>query len=818
MRIASERGHCAAYIGDNVYSVPEAMASVVATLASLGYPSKGFEQRYKTYQQHRRELEADPNAPEGALSFFTKTAVRVGMRMARDVPVVGAIATTVNEDAAAEQVDRFRSYLSTKLHNHDDLGLVLSPTEVLTPLFVQGLTDAASQRPVVLFVDTYERTAPFLDTWLLELLDGAYGELPLDLTIVVAGQYPLDPNRWAPYVSVIRDVPLDVFTEDETRQLLVQRGVTDEEDIESVIESSGRLPLLVAMLASGLTAGNRPAVDASDSAVERFLRWEHNEERRTVAIAASIPRYFNEDILGALVAPGAAAELTEWLRTQPFVTEHPAGYQYHRVVRTQMIRLARRRAPEGWRHQHEVLADQFEQWRQTHSGEEESNWDDALWQGYVLEESYHRLCAALPNSLPEALDWTVDAYQSGRAIARRWAEMLVQAGIDADMSNVLDLGRQLQDHATTSEESWARFLDVLIDEGSNLRPDRLVTALNERATCNRRLRRYDAALADCDRALELSPNNRHSWHERILALDRMGRTEDALADLDELVRKSPNDVGPIMWRSHIYIHLKRYEDAVNDLKKLIEIYPQHRGLLAHRGEVYYWMDRYNEAIADLTKVIEFEAEPYARTVAHRGASYRELGRFDEAIADFDRVLEMEPEDSWAMAERGETYRLLGRFQEALSDLDRAIELTPDDHWAFARRGCTYRELGRFDDAFNDLREAIRMNPTDCWAMDEYAGLCIAAGREAEAFVYVEPLVAENPDDAHWQLHYADVEGMLGRYDEALRRLNRVLELDLSYESAVREREERIARLAHSPDASGHEKSEDQTNEPDVERS
>jgi len=56
----------------------------------------------------------------------------------------------------------------------------VEPVGVLTPVFVAEIDRVADAVPwVVLFLDTYERTAPQLDRWLADLLTpGRYGELP----------------------------------------------------------------------------------------------------------------------------------------------------------------------------------------------------------------------------------------------------------------------------------------------------------------------------------------------------------------------------------------------------------------------------------------------------------------------------------------------------------------------------------------------------------------------------------------------------------------------------------------------------------------
>jgi hypothetical protein len=166
-RIAGERGALHAYV-DRVYDAPEAMAEVAEAFRRQDQPLARFERQYKAYLQRRHELEADLVAGTDAESPV-RMAVETSIRAARaaPIPAVSIIAGALDEKATAAHADRLQSHISRKLHNHDDLALVLSPAEMLSPFFVEDLREAATWLPVALFFDSYEETEPFLDPWLL---------------------------------------------------------------------------------------------------------------------------------------------------------------------------------------------------------------------------------------------------------------------------------------------------------------------------------------------------------------------------------------------------------------------------------------------------------------------------------------------------------------------------------------------------------------------------------------------------------------------------------------------------------------------------
>jgi hypothetical protein len=176
-QIAQAAGVVHAYVADTVYDRPAAMAAIAAAFAQQDAPLKRFHARYRVYEQRRGELQADPAAPKEAASLWTTTAMRLTLRAAKEVPVVKVGAAVLDDPAVIEGADRLRKYLADRLRSHEDVRLLLSPTEVLSPLFAQDLADIGQQRQLALFLDTYERTGSFLDPWLLAMLDGdRYGD------------------------------------------------------------------------------------------------------------------------------------------------------------------------------------------------------------------------------------------------------------------------------------------------------------------------------------------------------------------------------------------------------------------------------------------------------------------------------------------------------------------------------------------------------------------------------------------------------------------------------------------------------------------
>lgn len=180
-QIAIGSGSITAYLDETLGDPVSVMIAIAEAFSRDGIRLEEFEKRVAIYRRRRRELEADPNAPDGVAAFLTKTAVTISLAAARDMPVAGSLLAPLDATAVAEQANQARTYLMKKFGDKGEAQLLLSPEDELTPLFVSDLNRAPAGRPISFFFDTYERTGPVLDDWLRYLYAGRYGDLPAAL-------------------------------------------------------------------------------------------------------------------------------------------------------------------------------------------------------------------------------------------------------------------------------------------------------------------------------------------------------------------------------------------------------------------------------------------------------------------------------------------------------------------------------------------------------------------------------------------------------------------------------------------------------------
>ncbi|MFH9425573.1 tetratricopeptide repeat protein [Streptomyces sp. NPDC017529] len=771
--IAGEHGAATAYVGDAIADAVEAMETIIGQLARQGHGAKEFDKALAAYRQRRHEAEAATASPQGdgapqeagggerpgpGPSPGSLVASQVGLAGLGMVPGAGPFVGAVDPAQVALGADRVRAAFAARFRNRDDAQMVLSPLQVLTPLFVQAVGEAAQRvGRVVLFFDTYEYTGTFLDVWLRDvLIEERYGELPAGVMVVAAGQGRLSPTVWSDHLDLVHELELEIFIEAEARQLLATRDIRDEQVIEVILRLSGRLPVLVHLLAEARPATAEDVGDPSGTAVERFLRWENNPARRAAALACALPLELDEDTCRLLTGEEGGAEVFDWLRRRPFVTDRSGRCRYHDVVRDAMLRLQRTQSPRQWERRHILLADTCAQRRlREQQGDDrppQQWWQEQWWRECRLRETYHRLCAHPHRALPAALGELLHAYAHSPVTLRRWAQTLYRAGCDTDAPALSRWGQDALASLESGQEGIAAVLSRLLASGKLDSGDRalayalrgrehrdvrdvepaladytaalvlepcLVRAHVGRAWMQMWKGCHDDALAGFARAIELEPHHADAYLFRGTTYTVMLRYDDAIADYTRAIELAPGAIVPLSSRGGVYAHLGRYDDALADCHRVIALAPGRSSSHSARGRVYARMGRFEEALADHDHAVELDAHDVWAYVM-RGEAYRYLGRFEEALTDLDCAIELEPDHSWPYVHRGETHRLQGRYEAALADLHRAVELDPADTWTKLHRGRLHRLLGRYDDALSDLLTPGRPGPTEAWRRYEVA--------------------------------------------------------------------------------------------------
>uniref|UniRef100_UPI003C7D94AB tetratricopeptide repeat protein n=1 Tax=unclassified Streptomyces TaxID=2593676 RepID=UPI003C7D94AB len=771
---------------NDVHGVQQAMVELARQLAEQAGPCKEFD---KAVEQYRREqaAQADPMLVEGEASVSSRVVTQAALGAASLIPGAGVVTAMANPDAAAQGLDRIRAASRTRAQRRGGQG----DETGMSRAFVCELERLCRrQRWVVLFFDTWEQTAQYLDRWLLRLLDEEFGPVPANVIVVLAGRDELSEREWAPLRDQVADVPLEVFTEAETRSLLTSRGVTDVGVVDAVLRLSMGLPLLVELLALARPRTSED-VDAggnlADVAVERFVQWITDPEKREAVQACALPLQLNEDVFTEAAGPGAEG-LWEWLRGQPFISGRGDYKHYHAVVRASMIRQQRTHSPQGWASAHLRLAETHATWRAAVEDRlpEAKRWEDAEWRRHRLDETYHRLCAHPGTYLTTALEHLVHAAGQDAAVLRQWIETLEQAAQDTADTALIPWAERLRE-ALTGAEPTLTCLGLMLSH-SQLSAESRSWAHTYRGIGLYLGDRDEEALTEFDRAIAHNARNAQAWARRGETHLWLNQYDQAVTDLTAAFELDPTYAWALAIRGEVHYQADRYDQAVTDLTAALEIDPTYAWALATRGEVHYQADRHDQTITDLTAALELDPTN-AWALAIRGDAHRQADRFDQAVTDLTAALELDPSHAWALAVRGQVHRQADRYDQAITDLTAALELDPTQAWALTARGEVHRQASRYDQAITDYTTAFELDPTLTWALAARGEVHRQADRYDQAITDYTTAFELDPTLTWALAACGQAHRQAGRYDQAITDCTTAFELDPTNAWALAQRGE-----------------------------
>lgn len=273
---------------------------------------------------------------------------------------------------------------------------------------------------------------------------------------------------------------------------------------------------------------------------------------------------------------------------------------------------------------------------------------------------------------------------------------------------------------------------------------------------NRRLGKFDAAMANIDRAIEMKekiygkehPSVAEALEIKVRVLHHLGHSEQEKLTIDRTLRIRKESYGekhPEVGRSEhdlgsYYLQLGHYDDAVSHFEKALKIaestYGQHHleyiervlhlaSALNEKGEYHSGLELLYEIEAIITSTITYRNHSL-RACWLRGISEIEcrLGHFERAMDCINQSIEIR-ETIYGLVHPAiaEALEILGKICDHLAVFDREeliwnrildiqSKVYPPHHPAIARTHCNYGNLclrkGRFDEALEHLEKSLRI--------------------------------------------------------------------------------------------------------------
>jgi len=189
-----------------------------------------------------------------------------------------------------------------------------------------------------------------------------------------------------------------------------------------------------------------------------------------------------------------------------------------------------------------------------------------------------------------------------------------------------------------------------------------------------------------------------------------------------------------------------------------------------------------------------------------GQQLATLGLHDRALKHFEYYVQQFPDDAEATYRMGRVYTTLGRYPESVAWYKRTLELiSPDDPKISNEMFGSLVDQGKYKEAIDVLEYSLKgwpgrlCNRANLWAM-----LYGEGDIERSRYHALEALKI-NPNQITAMMHLARIDEDRGRYDEARKYYQKILEIDPRFERARRA----LAKLpAAAPDINNVDRGKD----------
>lgn len=323
--------------------------------------------------------------------------------------------------------------------------------------------------------------------------------------------------------------------------------------------------------------------------------------------------------------------------------------------------------------------------------------------------------------------------------------------------------------------------------------------------------RREEALEAIDKGLADYPEADDLLLRRGALLRELGRMDESAAVLEPLHRRTPERLAVSMELCATLRKQARWPEAIATLKAALSLYPEHTVVRYWLVDVFREAKMADEAWAASVELTEMEPEDplnwkqkaevaidrgrfgeadeaYTRVLAlddsadgYMRRSYARFAaeRYEDAMLDLqsamqrDESLREESKTAYAMAE---LYWGMGNRELADEEYGRAIRLEPDNPHLFERRAHCRIALQRPEDALRDCRSGLAIDPGNVRLLWLQCFIHRRLDDPESALAATLDYVRKVPDDHQGHHLLATIYSELGLYDDAIRSINRALEL------------------------------------------
>jgi superkiller protein 3 len=202
------------------------------------------------------------------------------------------------------------------------------------------------------------------------------------------------------------------------------------------------------------------------------------------------------------------------------------------------------------------------------------------------------------------------------------------------------------------------------------------------------------------------------------------------------------------------------------------------------GDLYRESGDYNAAVTQYEELVKRDSYSWSNFYK-LGVTYQFLDRLRDAAKSYERALLLKPDDANTTMNLGLVYLYLDKPDDAVKLTERATLLDPRSASAFSNLGVALDARGEYARAEAAYRHSLDLDPNNITTLLNLGTNLLAQNKAAEAIDIMQRVVQADDAPAH-RKRLGDALAKAGRYDDAVKEYQAVLQQDPQYYPALNE--------------------------------
>ncbi len=349
------------------------------------------------------------------------------------------------------------------------------------------------------------------------------------------------------------------------------------------------------------------------------------------------------------------------------------------------------------------------------------------------------------------------------------------------IDRAIDLDPKNSDHYSTKASllSKLKMYDeafIEIEKLDSNTPDKYILS----GELFRELEKYDKALEQLDKALQLSKKDLSTYFIKGEILEKLNDYNQALKQYDKILEISPNNPDAHSHKGHVYRYIEDFDKALIEFDKAISNNPNIYLYYGAKSAILCdFMGRFEDALKVINKGLKIKNDA-KELITNKFVILLNMSsdpnKLQEVMSELNDFITDDPEFSKFYGLKSKVLFDLGKRNEAKILIKKGIKLNPQEKFNYQ---ILIQNIKIYppEEVLALIEQAILLNPDDLGLLNSKLYILARLNKEKEAIIIAERMIKMEPKEGNSYDSYGEVLLMFNKYDKALEMLNKAIEID-----------------------------------------